>query len=99
MGYVQKQRGKYRARHRDPLGNTRSQSFSRKADAERFIREMEVDIERGVWLDPRQAQMPLAHWVEEFLALARRLSPSTQDTYRRRPPQPSRQRAGYSHRP
>ncbi|MGH9244955.1 MAG: hypothetical protein ACRD29_11690 [Acidimicrobiales bacterium] len=48
---------------------------------------MQVDIERGVWVDPRQAEMPLAHWAEEFLALARRLAPSTQDTYRRDPRQ------------
>ena len=44
---------------------------------------MEVAIERGDWLDPRNAQVPLATWAEEFLSLARRLSPSTQETYER----------------
>ncbi len=44
---------------------------------------MQVDIERGRWLDPRGAEMPLADWATEFLALARRLSPTTQETYRR----------------
>ena len=32
-------------------------------------------MERGRWLDPRDADMALATWAEEFLSLARRLSP------------------------
>jgi site-specific recombinase XerD len=60
-----------------------SKSFTRRADAERFVREMEVHLERGAWLDLRQAEMPLAEWASEFLALARRLSPTTVQTYRR----------------
>lgn len=43
---------------------------------------MEVAIERGDWLERRNAQVPLATWAE-FLSLARRLSPSTQETYER----------------
>src|SRR3546814_10660134 len=38
---------------------------------------------RGLWVDPRDAEMPLAVWAEEFLSLCRRLSPTTQETYRR----------------
>jgi integrase len=37
----------------------------------------------GTWIDPGLAETPLAHWSEEFLALARRLAPGTQETYRR----------------
>ena len=48
-----------------------------------FLREMVVDIERGRWIDPAGAEQPLAKWAEEFMLLSRRLSPSTQDTYRR----------------
>lgn len=40
-------------------------------------------MERGRWLDPRGADMALATWAEEFLSLARRLSPLTQEAYRR----------------
>ena len=58
------------------------ETFTRKADAERFLREMEVDIARGVWIDPRKADMPLARWAEEFLAWPVGFAP-TQDTYRR----------------
>jgi site-specific recombinase XerC len=38
---------------------------------------------RGQWVDPRNADTPLAAWAEEFLSLCRRLSPTTQETYRR----------------
>src|SRR5206468_3085509 len=78
-----KRNGRYRARYRDPLGKQRCETFTRKQDAERFLREMVVDIERGRWIDPAGAEQPLAKWAEEFMLLSRRLSPSTQDTYRR----------------
>jgi site-specific recombinase XerC len=83
VGFVEKRAGRYRARYRDPLGRQRSETFARKADADRFLREQEVEIDRGRWIDPRGAEMPLAQWAEEYLALARRLSPTTQETYRR----------------
>lgn len=85
MGFVEKRQGEsgYRARYRDPLGRQHSRTFARKADAQRFLLEMEADKARGAWIDPRGADMPLAAWVEEFLLLARRLSPTTVQTYRR----------------
>jgi integrase len=83
VGHIEKRRGHYRARYRDPLGRQHGKTFSRRKDAERFVRETEVDLERGDWIDPRGAALPLAHWADEFLALARRLSPTTQETYRR----------------
>lgn len=83
MGFIEKRNGKYRARYRDPLGNQRGKTFTRKLDAERFVREMDVEVERGSWLDPRGADIPLAVWASDFLALARRLSPTMIQTYRR----------------
>ena len=46
-----------------------SKTFARKADAERFAREIEVDKDRGQWIDPRDADVPLAAWAETFLSL------------------------------
>lgn len=83
MGFIEKRNGRYRARYRDPLGKQRCATFTRKADAERFLREIQVDIDRGRWLDPSGADVALATWSIEFLRLARRLSPSTQETYAR----------------
>ena len=41
-----------------------------------------VDKVRGLGSIP-EARMPLAVWAEEFMSLCRRLSPTTQETYRR----------------
>ncbi len=41
MGFIEKRSGRYRARYRDPLGSQRSETFTRKADAERFLRGRE----------------------------------------------------------
>lgn len=85
MGFVEKRSANagYRARYRDPLSRQRSRSFAPKADAQRFLLEMESDKARGTWIDPRGADVVLADWAEEFLRLGRRLSPTTQQTYRR----------------
>jgi len=83
MGFIEKRDGRWRARYRDPLGHQRCKTFTRRDDAARYLRDMQVEIERGRWLDPRGAETALTDWAEEFLALARRLSPTTQETYRR----------------
>ena len=83
MGSVENRSGRYRAKYRDPLGRQRSETFTRKADAERFLREMQVEIDRGQWLDPRGADIPLAEWAADFLSLCRRLSPLSQEAYQR----------------
>jgi integrase len=83
MGFIEKRSGKYRARYRDVSGRQRSKTFTLKADAERFIREEEVALERGSWIDPRAADMTLGEWCERFMSLARRLADTTQQTYRR----------------
>lgn len=51
VGHVEKHHGKYLARYRDVSGRTRSKSFTLKADAERWVREEEVALERGSWID------------------------------------------------
>ena len=43
MGYIEKRNGKYRARYRDPLGRAHSKTFTRKADADRLVVEMEPE--------------------------------------------------------
>ena len=60
MSHIQKRNGRYRARYRDPLGRMTSATFDLKADAQRFVAEMETDKFRGTWIDPRHAEVPLA---------------------------------------
>jgi integrase len=83
MASIDKRSGVYRVRYRDPLGKQRGRTFRRKADAVRFAREIEVDKDRGAWIDPSGADVPLAEWAETFMSLARSLAPTTQQTYRR----------------
>jgi len=83
MASIDKRTSGYRVRYRDPLGQQRSRTFRRKLDAGRFAREIEVDKDRGAWIDPRNADTPLAEWAETFMSLARSLAPTTQETYRR----------------
>jgi len=83
MAWIEKRGTGYRVRYRDPLGKSRSRTFGRKLDADRFGREVEVDKTRGAWIDPRGADIPLAEWCLTFLSLARSLAPTTQETYRR----------------
>lgn len=83
MGFIEKRSGKYRARYRDAGGRQRSKKFTLKADAERFVREEEIALERGAWIDPRAAEMTLAEWCDRFMSLARRLADTTQQTYQR----------------
>ncbi len=52
MAHIEKQRGKYRARFSDPVGKIQSRTFERKADAERFLRQVDADRVRGQWVDP-----------------------------------------------
>jgi hypothetical protein len=47
---IDRRNGKYRARYRDPLGRRRSKRLLRKADAERYLREMQLEVDRGSWL-------------------------------------------------
>jgi hypothetical protein len=58
VGYIQKRNGRYRARYRDPLGRTTSTTFDRKADAQRFLAEMETDQARGAGSTPATPTCP-----------------------------------------
>ena len=70
-------------RYRDPLDRARCRTFRRKADADRFAREVEYDKDRGQWIDPRKAESPLRTWVETYLQLSISLAPMSLATYRR----------------
>ena len=83
MAWIEKRSGKYRVRYRDPSGRNRSRTFMRKADANRFAREVEVDMDRGDWIDPRKSAISLQEWSETFLSSSLSLAPSSLQTYRR----------------
>jgi integrase len=83
MGHIERRvwSGKvsYRARHRDPAGRERSKSFDRKADAERWLAEMEHAKARGLWTDPRLGRVRLADWLTSWWSTTTNLRPTTRD--------------------
>ena len=91
MGYVRKERGRYRARYRDPLGRSQSKTFTRKSDAERLLRGVELDKQRGNWIDSRDGDVPLAVWAGRVASRGRRRVKATiGDPLVRRGPLPGR---------
>ncbi len=68
--------GRYRAVYRDAGGARHSQSFTRKADAKKFLAIAVSDMARGEWRDPRGGAMPFREWAEKWFA-ARLVRPST----------------------
>jgi integrase len=77
MASIRKWKGSWQARYRDPAGQQRSRSFARKAEAERFLAQVEVDKARGQWIDPRLGRVTFAEWTEEYLAASTHKRPTT----------------------
>ena len=57
MGHVAKRNGKWIARYRGPDGRERSRSFARKVDAERFLVQIQADLMRGAYVDPKAGRV------------------------------------------
>jgi integrase len=81
MGHVERRvwsgKASYRARYRDPAGRERSKSFDRKADAERWLAEMEHGKARGLWTDPRLGRVRFADWLAAWWSTTTNLRPTT----------------------
>ena len=71
MSHREKRRARDRARLTDPTGAKHSRTFSREADAQRFLRELAAEMLWGSWVDPRAADMAVADRADEFLSLCR----------------------------
>ena len=59
---------RYDVRYREPGGRPRVKTWRRKADAVRFARSVEIEKDRGLFVDPAVARTPLAEvaaaWLE-----------------------------------
>lgn len=49
-------------------GHLDSKTFSRKADAQRWLNEQRAEIDRGKWLDPNRARVRVGELVEPWIA-------------------------------
>ena len=82
MAHVEKRGpGRWRARYRGPDGRERSQTFDRKADAERWLAQVETDKARGQWVDPAAGRITFGSWFAEWLATTTSLRPNTRQLY------------------
>jgi integrase len=68
---------RWRARYIDPTGKERSKSFTRKVDAERFLKDSEARKLRGEWVDPRLSRTTLSDWADRWMATNVHLKPYT----------------------
>lgn len=69
---------RWRVRWRDPAGRHRSKSFERKADADRYLHSLSVDLDQGTWRDPRRAEIIIADYAERWYSTRlARWKPST----------------------
>jgi hypothetical protein len=57
-----------RARYRDPSGRERSKHFDRKADAQRWLAQVELSKARGEWMDPASGRITFLEWASTWLA-------------------------------
>lgn len=83
MGSIKKQaNGRWRARYRDPSDQSRSRTFDRRVDAERFLATTTTDIYRGDWIDPKLRRMRFDDWADAFEEGLVQLAPTTARRYR-----------------
>ncbi|MBV8160225.1 MAG: tyrosine-type recombinase/integrase family protein [Acidimicrobiia bacterium] len=75
--------GRYQVRYRDLAGreHTATRTFATKTDAGRFLSNIETDLQRGNWRDPRLGRVTLAAWSTEWMTTTTNLRPSTRDLY------------------
>jgi integrase len=73
--------GRWRARYRDPGGKERARHFTRRADALRWLAEVETTKTRGDWVDPQLARVTIAEWSQTWLATKATLKPKTRIAY------------------
>ncbi len=73
---------KYDVRYRDPTGRQRKKAFSRRADADRFARTVEVEKETGRYVDPTAGKITFGEYAERWLQHRPNLRPRTVSSYR-----------------
>jgi integrase len=72
--------GQYQARYRDNLGGRPSKVFRTKGEANAWLAEQLVDLQRGTWIDPKAGEITFAVYAAGWLR-DRRLAPRTRELY------------------
>jgi integrase len=73
MGYVQKVSDtRFKARWRAPDGRLKGKTFPLRRDAEAYLRQQEVAIDRGLYIDESQGKITFAEWADQYFTVASR---------------------------
>jgi hypothetical protein len=67
----------YRVHYRTPGGAQRNKTFARRADAQRFLANVEAAKNAGTYVDPVRARLTVGEWAEKWLAGQAHLKPSS----------------------
>jgi integrase len=75
--------GRWQVRYYDQAGvrHTAPRTFLSKADANRYLAQVEADLLRGAWTDPRLARITFGGWVERWWPTSADLRPGTRTFY------------------
>jgi integrase len=77
----QKPSGRWESRYRDSHGQLHAKAFTNKTAARRWAADMESDIRRGEWVDPKLARATFGAWANEYLATIVHLRTVTRADY------------------
>jgi hypothetical protein len=77
----QKPSGRWEARYRDDGGRMHARTFATKTEATRWSKEVETDVRRGDWVDPRLARTSFGEWADEYLTAIVHLRSVTRGDY------------------
>ncbi len=70
--------GTWRLRYRDPQVHDRNRTFKTKADAQGHQKQVDSDLYRGTYVDPRGGKVRLSDWIDEWHTARLNLRPTTQ---------------------
>ncbi len=70
---------RYRVRYRDPDGKCREKWFRRKVDADRHARNVEVDKDRGLYVDPYAQRVTFGEMAERWQEVRQNNAQATLD--------------------
>ena len=75
--------GRWQVRYYDQAGvrHTAPRTFPSKADANRYLAQVEADLLRGAWTDPRLARITFGEWTERWWPTTADLRPGTRTFY------------------
>lgn len=67
----------WQARYRDRSGRQRTKTYPTKADAQRHLQAIEMEIDRGTWADPALGKIPFANYANRWRGATSHLRPGT----------------------